>query len=277
MLDTLPLLASLGAAIVGGVFFAFSSFVMRALAQRPAAEGIAAMQAINRVVLNPGFLGVFVGTAVLAGICVLAGFFPWGEPKSALLLAAGLLYLLGCFGVTAACNVPRNERLARLDSQSAEAAAYWLVYRREWLRWNHVRTAAALLSAVCAAASAQAQPPVPRGAELQRALEGLWCNSHDGGRTCWAWDRFHPDGRFEACGRTDDDPRPFRGAGQVSVDGQRMCYVVSAASDNFWLPPGARYCTDIVAIDAATHRYRDIDTGAEFTLHRRPLAEQRCP
>jgi uncharacterized membrane protein len=151
MLDTLPLLVCLGAAIVAGVFFAFSNFVMKALAQLPASQGIGAMQRINVVVLNPLFLGVFVGTAVLSGICILAGFFPWGQPRSLLLLLAGVCYLVGSFGVTAGFNVPRNERLARMDGQSDEAAAYWPVYLREWLRWNHVRTVASLLCAAGAA------------------------------------------------------------------------------------------------------------------------------
>lgn len=151
MLNTLPLLVCLGAAVVGGVFFAFSAFVMKALAQLPASHGIAAMQRVNVVVLNPLFLSVFVGTAVMACICVLAGFFPWGSPRSVLLLLAGGSYLAGSFGVTAAFNVPRNERLARLDAESTEAIAYWPVYVREWLRWNHVRTAASILSAACAA------------------------------------------------------------------------------------------------------------------------------
>ena len=151
MLTSLPFLVCLGAGIVGGVFFAFSTFVMKALIELPASHGIAAMQRINVVVLNPLFLGVFVGTAVLAGICIFAGFFPWGATRSMLLLAAGLSYLVGSFGVTAAFNVPRNERLARMDADSEEAAAYWPVYVREWLFWNHVRTAASLVSAACAA------------------------------------------------------------------------------------------------------------------------------
>jgi uncharacterized membrane protein len=104
-------------------------------------------------VLNPWFLGVFVGTAVLAGVCVVAGFFPWGAPRSLLLLAAGAAYLVGAFGVTAACNVPRNERLAALDPESPQAAQYWPVYLREWLFWNHLRTGAALLAAACAGAA----------------------------------------------------------------------------------------------------------------------------
>lgn len=151
MPDSLPVLVCVGAGIAGGVFFAFSSFVMRALAKLPVAQGVAAMQHINAVVLNPLFLAVFVGTAVLSGICVLAGVVTWGTPRAALLLVAGLSYLLGGFAVTVAFNVPRNERLGRIDPESAEAEAYWPVYGREWLRWNHVRTAACVLSAACAA------------------------------------------------------------------------------------------------------------------------------
>ncbi|APW38414.1 hypothetical protein RD110_15425 [Rhodoferax koreense] len=150
MLSTLPLLACLGAAVVGGVFFAFSAFVMKALAQLPAHQGVAAMQRINLVVLKPLFMAIFIGTTVLSAICVLAGFYPWGTARSAWLLASGLLFFLGAFVVTGACNVPRNEKLRPMDPDSPQAAAYWPVYLREWLRWNHVRTAASLLSAACA-------------------------------------------------------------------------------------------------------------------------------
>ncbi len=72
--------ALLGSALVGGVFFAFSSFVMNALARVPSAEGIAAMQSINVVVINPAFLGAFMGTAVLSlgvgGLAVVASSHP---------------------------------------------------------------------------------------------------------------------------------------------------------------------------------------------------------
>lgn len=149
--DLLLLFHVLGAATVGGVFFAFSSFVMKALAQLPAAQGVAAMQRINVVVINPWFMGVFMGTLLLSLACVVMAFFTWGERPSGWWLAAGLLYAGGTFGVTMAFNVPRNARLARLDAASAEAAACWPTYVREWTRWNHVRTVAALASAVCAA------------------------------------------------------------------------------------------------------------------------------
>jgi len=153
MLDTLPFLVCIGAGIVGGVFFAFSVFVMKALTQLPGKQGIDAMQRINVTVLNPMFLAVFVGTGVLAAICIFAGFYPQGAPRTTLLVLAGVFYLVGSFGVTVAFNVPRNERLARMGFESEEAASYWPVYAREWLLWNHVRTVASIAAAGCAAAA----------------------------------------------------------------------------------------------------------------------------
>jgi uncharacterized membrane protein len=71
----LKLCAALGCGLMAGVFFAFSCFVMAALARLPVPQGLAAMQSINVRVLNPLFLGVFMGTAaaclVLALSCLL--------------------------------------------------------------------------------------------------------------------------------------------------------------------------------------------------------------
>lgn len=147
----LTLLLCLGAGAIGGVFFGFSSFVMRSLADLPGEAGIAAMQRINVVVLNPSFLGVFMGTAVVCVATAVLALMSWSQAGSAWLLAASLLYAVGCFGTTMAFNVPRNERLARLATASAEAAAYWPVYVREWTFWNHVRTVAALAACACSA------------------------------------------------------------------------------------------------------------------------------
>jgi uncharacterized membrane protein len=153
MMDILAVLLSVGSGTIGGAFFAFSTFVMKALGDLPTAHGVSAMQRINVVVLNPWFLGVFIGTAGIGTACVVLAFLPWASPRSPLLVAAGLLYVLGCFGVTMMFNVPRNDSLARLSADSAEAQAYWQVYLREWLFWNHVRTAASAAAAACSAAA----------------------------------------------------------------------------------------------------------------------------
>ncbi|WP_246131827.1 hypothetical protein [Pistricoccus aurantiacus] len=48
--------ATLGSGLIAGLFCVFSNFMMRALARIPTPAGIAAMQAINRAILNPAFL-----------------------------------------------------------------------------------------------------------------------------------------------------------------------------------------------------------------------------
>ncbi|NKB71501.1 MAG: DUF1772 domain-containing protein [Candidatus Latescibacteria bacterium] len=148
LLLVLNLAAILGCGLMGGVFFAFSTFVMRALAQLQPARGLEAMQAINRTVLNPWFLGVFLGTAALS--LLLIGLALWRDQQAGAtyLLAGGLLYMLGTLLVTIVGNVPMNEALAKIESDSDEAADHWAHYLARWTTWNHVRTAASL--AACA-------------------------------------------------------------------------------------------------------------------------------
>ena len=140
--------ALLGSALVGGIFFAFSSFIMKALARVPTAEGIGAMQSINVVVLNPSFLGAFIGTAVLslgAGGLALAG---WGRPSASFFLGGALFYLVGTFGVTAFGNIPLNNRLAAVSATDPGARDVWEHYLGRWTRWNHVRMVAAMAAAL---------------------------------------------------------------------------------------------------------------------------------
>ncbi len=141
-------MALLGSALVGGILFAFSSFVMKALARVPSAEGIGAMQSINVVVLNPSFLGAFMGTAVVslgAGWLALAG---WGRPSAAFFLGGALFYLVGTFLVTVLGNVPLNDQLAAVSATDPAARDVWEHYLGRWTLWNHVRTAAALVAAL---------------------------------------------------------------------------------------------------------------------------------
>jgi uncharacterized membrane protein len=147
VLYAVTLATALGCGLVAGVFFAFSAFVMTALARLPPAQGIAAMQSINVVVINPAFLGVFFGTAVLCIVLAVAALVTWGESGAIYLLLGALLYLVGTIGVTMVCNVPRNNALAAVAPDSVDGAGLWARYVTEWTMWNHVRTAAALLAA----------------------------------------------------------------------------------------------------------------------------------
>lgn len=143
-LTALAFVALLSSGLIAGVFFAFSAFVMRALARLPAEHGMAAMRAINVAVLNPLFLTPFMGTAALSALAIVAAVIRWDRPGSAWLLAGGLLYLVGTFGVTVARNVPLNDRLAAVSPPDPNVPAAWADYVRRWAQWNHVRTITAV-------------------------------------------------------------------------------------------------------------------------------------
>ena len=138
--------AALGSGIVGGIFFAFSSFVMAALARIPAAQGIAAMNSINVVVVNPIFMTLFFGTGILGLAVIVRSLFLWDQPAAKYALAASMVYLVGCVVVTMLFNVPLNDRLASV-ADSADAAAFWSAYVSAWNSCNHVRSAAGILAA----------------------------------------------------------------------------------------------------------------------------------
>ena len=142
-LFVLTLFAALGCGVVAGVFFAFSTFVMRALARLPARQGIAAMQAINVAAVTPAFMMALFGTALACGALIVSSFVVWDESFAGYLLTGGALYLLGTIGPTGVYHVPRNEALAEIEPSSLGAEEHWSRYLRGWTRWNHLRFAAA--------------------------------------------------------------------------------------------------------------------------------------
>jgi uncharacterized membrane protein len=120
---------------------------MKALARLPPANGIAAMQSINLVVINPWFLGVFVGTAAACVLALISSLSGWHEPGAAYLFVGSVRYLVGTFLVTAAFNQPKNKALALIAPTDPASANLWTSYLASWNAWNHVRTASALAAA----------------------------------------------------------------------------------------------------------------------------------
>jgi uncharacterized membrane protein len=143
----LTLVTALGCGTIAGVFFAFSTFVMKALTRLPPEAGIVAMQSINVLAVNSWFLVAFLGTAGFCIVTMIAAIVQWSEPFAIFLLLGGLLYLAGCFLVTMVFNVPMNDALAALAPTAPDRAARWANYVTNWTLWNHVRTAASLLAA----------------------------------------------------------------------------------------------------------------------------------
>jgi uncharacterized membrane protein len=138
---------AVGAGTIGGVFFAFSGFVMPALRRLPAAQGISAMQSINRTAVAPPLMLVLFGTALISGITIAWAVRSWHQPSAPWMLAGGLAYLAAVV-TTVAANVPLNNALAGVTPAAPGAPGDWLSFLARWTLWNHLRGAAALAATV---------------------------------------------------------------------------------------------------------------------------------
>jgi len=140
--------AILAYALVGGVFLAFSDFIMRSLSLTDGIGGVQAMQIINREVFRWVFMALFLGLAVISLAIVGYGAVNRDHPAGILILVAGSVYLVGCFGVTVFFNSPMNEPLAGMALSEDATRAYWTdIYLPRWTFWNTVRTLACGTSA----------------------------------------------------------------------------------------------------------------------------------
>jgi uncharacterized membrane protein len=149
LVPSLTFLAAIGSGVVGGVFFAFSNFVMAALARLPVPSGIAAMNSINVTVITPTFMTALFGTGLICLVLIAAVLFGWSQPGSYWLLAGAVIYFVGNPLVTMVFNVPLNDALAAVDPESANGAAVWANHLNQWVMWNHVRTVTAIVSMAC--------------------------------------------------------------------------------------------------------------------------------
>lgn len=138
--------SAIGSLIVAGVFFAFSNFIMPALGRIPEAQGIAAMNSINVTVISPLFMLALFGTALVCVAVAGGSFLNAGQSGKWLIVAAALIYVIGCTGVTMIFNVPLNDALAAVPLNTPQATELWQRYLGDWTFWNSVRTGASLVS-----------------------------------------------------------------------------------------------------------------------------------
>jgi uncharacterized membrane protein len=141
------LFLAIWSAVIGGVFSAFSEFVMSALLKTESAGAIEAMQHINRDVIKTQFVAGIISIAIFSLLFTLYGIFVFeGAALGALILAAAI-YLPSVFLMTMLGNVPMNNRLESLNHKSEEAHAYWREYGEKWTRFNHLRSVGSVLTA----------------------------------------------------------------------------------------------------------------------------------
>ena len=140
--------ATISSAALGGLFYAFSTFVMKGLDRTEPVEALTAMRGINaEAQANAPFLIFFVGSTLLAAVVGVVAALRWSQPGSGYLIAGAVLSVLA-FVVTMSFNVPLNDHLAGLEPSAlstADALTEWRAYLMPWTNWNHVRTVAPLM------------------------------------------------------------------------------------------------------------------------------------
>ena len=143
--------------IVGGVLtslharllYDFSVDVVPALRSIKGSSHIEMMQAINVKIENPVFFLSFFGPILLLPI---ATYLHWNEPQFSWLLAASIIQIFGCNAVTAAGNIPLNNKLAEVDTgnlSEAEADKIRTQFQgsgAKWMRFHTVRTISAIIA-----------------------------------------------------------------------------------------------------------------------------------
>jgi uncharacterized membrane protein len=140
VINALLWFCALGCGLMAGLYFAFSTFVMNALANLGAAAGAAAMNSINASILRSLFMPLFMLTSVGSLLLAALGALNWQRPGAWLWVAGGITYFAGMFLVTLIFNVPLNNRLAA----NGPVDEVWRQYLVSWTRWNHVRTLSSL-------------------------------------------------------------------------------------------------------------------------------------
>ena len=139
----LTIIAAVGAGASGGVFFAFSTFVMKALGRLPAIQAISVMNALNKAAPSPLFMLALLGTGAVSIALSAVALGRLDQRWAAFVLTGTALYL-ACVIVTMIYHVPRNNALALVDPTGPDAALAWAQYLSPWTAWNHVRTVTAL-------------------------------------------------------------------------------------------------------------------------------------
>lgn len=176
VLGSALVVAAVGTAVVGGVLFAFSTFVMAGLRSVAPEVGAASMASINRHATKAPFGSLLVVVTGLAAVLGVVAATRLGDAGMPLVLAGSLVYLVGGIGVTAAVNLPLNDHLETADaavraevststeaspsgggasrvrvrtaSPTAQRDLVWAAFLGRWVAWNHVRTLACAVAAL---------------------------------------------------------------------------------------------------------------------------------
>jgi uncharacterized membrane protein len=153
MFQAVLVLATFLCSLVAGLLFAFAVVVMPGLRKLDDGAFIRSFQVMDRVIQNnqPLFVFVWVGSVLALIAAAVAGMSALSGANRLLLIVAMLLYVVGVQLPTLAVNVPLNNDIQRLDSDSMNDTMQRQARQRfeaRWNRWNVIRTACASLASL---------------------------------------------------------------------------------------------------------------------------------
>jgi len=132
--------------IIAGIYLIFSNAIMPAL--KEVKNGAAIMVKINKVILNAVFKIIFIFSAISSAYLGL-----FASDIDLAYRVACVIFFIGTFVVTIFRNVPLNERLKNAVDEQEDVNETWRLYLVSWVKWNHVRTASAILAVLLASFS----------------------------------------------------------------------------------------------------------------------------
>jgi len=147
------LAATVASGLQAGLYYAFACAVLPGLARDDDRTFVGFMQQVNVAIINPWFLATFLGAPVLSGAAVVLQI--GGSRSTLVATAAGFALAVATVVITAAANVPLNNRLAAVGDpdQSGDLAGVRAAFETTWARWNIARVLTSTGSLIALAAA----------------------------------------------------------------------------------------------------------------------------
>lgn len=139
--DATLIAATIATGMTAGLLYAFASSIMPGLGRTGDRTLVGAFQAIDRAIINPLFLVIFVGAPGLSVLTLALHF--GGDERSVLpWVAAAVAFNLATFVITRVVHLPLNAAIqaAGDPDRVGDLATVRRRFEARWVRWNIVRT-----------------------------------------------------------------------------------------------------------------------------------------
>lgn len=147
-MEIILIITTLFSGLIAGLFYSWQISVTPGLAKLNEENYLIAFQSMNRAIINPYFLIVFMGLIVLL-ITVTFQYETSTSIQFWFTTSAIIIYITGVIAVTFIGNIPLNNGLDALTIEtmsSEEMISFRQSFENEWNRLNMVRTISSSLT-----------------------------------------------------------------------------------------------------------------------------------